>query len=95
MSSNLIFLNEVDRGGHLRGTGALGEVAGYKDNVLLSALIPLKYPERDGAIEPARFHDAFAADLPPERAALMAATQQPAGAADVILIAAAEVGKTS
>ena len=29
------------------------------------------------AINPARFHDAFAADLPAEQAALMAATQRP------------------
>ena len=29
-------------------------------------------------IDPARIHDAFAADLPPEQTALMAATQRPA-----------------
>jgi pimeloyl-ACP methyl ester carboxylesterase len=51
----------------------------------MSALVPHKYPNRDGAetavefaIDPAKFHDAFAADLPPEQTALMAATQRPA-----------------
>jgi len=33
------------------------------------------------AIDPARFHDAFAADLPGEQAAVMAATQRPVAAA--------------
>jgi pimeloyl-ACP methyl ester carboxylesterase len=64
----------------------LGEVeGGSKDSVLMSALVPHKYPNRDGAetavefaIDPAKFHDAFAADLPPEQTALMAATQRPA-----------------
>src|SRR3954470_18674030 len=42
-----------------------------KDSVLLTALVPLQYPTGDGAetavefaIDPAKFHDAFAADLP-------------------------------
>jgi pimeloyl-ACP methyl ester carboxylesterase len=62
----------------------LGEVeATSKDSVLMTALVPLQYPEGDGtaaefAIDPAKFHDAFAADLPPERTAMMAATQRPA-----------------
>ncbi|MBV9943226.1 MAG: alpha/beta hydrolase [Solirubrobacterales bacterium] len=61
----------------------LGEVeAGSKDSVLNSALSPLKYPTADGtavelAIDPTKIHDAFAADLPAEQAALMAATQRP------------------
>jgi pimeloyl-ACP methyl ester carboxylesterase len=63
----------------------LGEVeGGSKDSVLMSALVPLRYPMGDGtetavefAIGPAKFHDAFAADLPPEQAAVMAATQRP------------------
>jgi pimeloyl-ACP methyl ester carboxylesterase len=48
---------------------ALGEIeAGSKDSVLNSALVPLQYPENRGtatefAIDPAKFHDAFAADL--------------------------------
>ena len=63
----------------------LGEVeSGSKDSVLNAALVPLQYPNGDGAetatefaIDPAKFHDAFAADLPPEQTALMAATQRP------------------
>ena len=63
----------------------LGDVEnGSKDSVLNSALVPLQYPTgRDGetavefAIDPTKFHDAFAADLPPAQAALMAATQRP------------------
>ena len=64
---------------------ALGEAAaGSRDSVLNSALVPLHYPVANGgepavefAIDPARFKDAFAADLPAEEAALMAATQRP------------------
>jgi pimeloyl-ACP methyl ester carboxylesterase len=51
-----------------------------KDSVLSSALVPLHYPTGQGAqtavefaINPAHFHDAFAADLPAEQAA----TQRP------------------
>ncbi len=64
----------------------LGDVEnGSKDSVLNSALVALKYPTGQGAetavefaINPARFHDAFAADLPAAQTALMAATQRPA-----------------
>jgi pimeloyl-ACP methyl ester carboxylesterase len=59
-----------------------------KDSVLNSALLQLQYPTGSGsetavefAIDPAKFHDAFAADLSPEQAALMAATQRPVAAA--------------
>src|SRR3954469_3261238 len=63
----------------------LGEAEGAsRDSVLTSALVPLQYPNGDGAetaaefaIDPAKFHDAFAADLPPEQTAVMAATQRP------------------
>jgi pimeloyl-ACP methyl ester carboxylesterase len=63
----------------------LGEVeSGSKDSVLMSALAPLQYPTGNGAetavefaIDPAKFHDAFASDLPPEQTAVMAATQRP------------------
>jgi pimeloyl-ACP methyl ester carboxylesterase len=55
-----------------------------KDSVLNSALVPLQYPVGQGpetavefAIDPAKFHDAFAADLPIEQTAVMAATQRP------------------
>jgi pimeloyl-ACP methyl ester carboxylesterase len=64
----------------------LGEVeGGSKDSVLNSALVPLQYPTGDDAetatefaIDPDKLHDVFAADLPPEQTALMAATQRPA-----------------
>ena len=63
----------------------LGEVeAGSKDSVLNSALVPFQYPTGQGtgtatefAINPALFREAFAADLPAEQTALMAATQRP------------------
>ena len=63
----------------------LGEAAAdSKDSVLNSALVPLHYPTENGgepavefAIDPARFKDAFAADLSAEQAAVMAATQRP------------------
>ena len=61
----------------------LGEVeANSKDSVLNSALVTLKYPTADRmaiefAIHPDKIHDAFAADLPAEQAALIAATQRP------------------
>jgi pimeloyl-ACP methyl ester carboxylesterase len=63
----------------------LGEVASdSRDSVLMSALAPLEYPVGGGgqtavelAIDPAQFHDAFAADLPPQQTAVMAATQRP------------------
>jgi pimeloyl-ACP methyl ester carboxylesterase len=61
----------------------LGEAsATSKDSVLNSALTTHHYPGNGGeavefAIDPAKFQDAFAADLPPEQTALMAATQRP------------------
>jgi pimeloyl-ACP methyl ester carboxylesterase len=65
-----------------------GEVLGQvtptsKDSVLMPALVPHEYrtPAGDTAIEfvvdPQKFHDAFAADLPAETAAIMAASQRP------------------
>jgi pimeloyl-ACP methyl ester carboxylesterase len=55
-----------------------------RDSVLLSALIPLKYPTGNGtetatefAIDPAKFREAFAADLPLSQTAILAATQRP------------------
>jgi pimeloyl-ACP methyl ester carboxylesterase len=63
----------------------LGEVASTsKDSVLTTALVPLQYPTGDDAetavefaIDPAKFRDAFAADLPAAQTAVMAATQRP------------------
>jgi pimeloyl-ACP methyl ester carboxylesterase len=62
---------------------ALGEVTPTsKDSVLNSALVTHHYPSNGGesvefAIDPAKFKDAFAADLPADQTALMAATQRP------------------
>jgi pimeloyl-ACP methyl ester carboxylesterase len=63
----------------------LGGIEGdSRDSVLNSALTELRYPTGRGtetavefAIDPAMFHDAFAADLPEEQTAVMAATQRP------------------
>jgi len=63
----------------------LGDVeSGSKDSVLMTALAPRQYPTGQDseaavefAIDPTRFHDAFAADLPPAQTAVMAATQRP------------------
>ncbi|WP_262286681.1 alpha/beta fold hydrolase [Micromonospora sp. MA102] len=56
---------------------------GSKDSVLTSALVPVQYPTASGTeaeflIDPAKFHDAFAADLAEKDATVMAATQRPA-----------------
>jgi pimeloyl-ACP methyl ester carboxylesterase len=67
----------------------LGDVeAGSKDSILNAALVQYHYPAGpDGqtalefAINPALLREAFAADLPPEQAALMAVTQRPVAAA--------------
>ena len=55
-----------------------------RDSVLNTALVPLQYPTGEGSetavefgIDPEKFHDAFAADLPTEQSAVMAATQRP------------------
>lgn len=63
----------------------LGDVEGTsKHSVLMAALVRFHYPMGRGAetamefaINPANFHDAFAADLPAEQTTLMAATQRP------------------
>jgi pimeloyl-ACP methyl ester carboxylesterase len=67
----------------------LGDVeAGSKDSVLNSALVQYQFPAGPGgetsvefAINPALLREAFAADLPEEQTALMAATQRPIAAA--------------
>jgi pimeloyl-ACP methyl ester carboxylesterase len=64
----------------------LGAIASdSKDSVLSTAQVPLQYPTGEGeeetavefAIDPDKFHDAFAADLPEKQSAVMAATQRP------------------
>jgi pimeloyl-ACP methyl ester carboxylesterase len=62
----------------------LGEVGNTsKDSILGPTLVPLKYPDASGSgvefvVDPAKFREAFAADLPAEQSAVMAATQRPA-----------------
>jgi pimeloyl-ACP methyl ester carboxylesterase len=64
---------------------SLGEAtAASNDAVLGSVLVPRHYPFANGGepaveftIDPAGFHDAFAADLPADVTARMAATQRP------------------
>jgi pimeloyl-ACP methyl ester carboxylesterase len=66
----------------------LGEVeSGSKDSILGTAQVPLTYPTGQGsetavevAVNPASFRETFAADLSPEQAALMVATQRPIAA---------------
>jgi pimeloyl-ACP methyl ester carboxylesterase len=62
--------------------------AGSTDSVLNAAIRPSNYPTGSGAetavelsIDAASFHDAFAGDLSPEDAAVMAAAQRPVAAA--------------
>ena len=67
---------------------ALQDIEGEsRDSVLMTALTQLQYPTGAGtetavefAIDLAKFHDAFAADLPADEAAVMAATQRPVSA---------------
>jgi pimeloyl-ACP methyl ester carboxylesterase len=63
----------------------LGEIASdSKDSVLSTAQVPLQYPTGEGnetavefAVDPRKFHDTLAADLPEKQSAIMAATQRP------------------
>ena len=63
----------------------LGDVSSTsKDSILNTGLMPLKYPTGEGqetavelAMDPEKFHDIFAADLPAEQTAIVAATQRP------------------
>jgi pimeloyl-ACP methyl ester carboxylesterase len=67
----------------------LGDVAATsKDSLLGTAQVPHEYPTGSGAetapeflVDPARFREVFAADLPAEEAAVLAATQRPVAAA--------------
>jgi pimeloyl-ACP methyl ester carboxylesterase len=63
----------------------LGAIASdSKDSVLSTAQVPLQYPTGEGnetavefAVDPAKFHETFAADLSVEQSAVLAATQRP------------------
>ena len=67
----------------------LGDVtARSTDAILSTALVQRTYPAGTAGetaveflVDPARFHEVFAADLPAEQAAVMAATQRPVAAA--------------
>jgi pimeloyl-ACP methyl ester carboxylesterase len=67
----------------------LGDIeSGSKDSILNTALVQYHYPAGPGgqtsvefAINPALLREAFAADLPEQQTALMAATQRPVAAA--------------
>jgi pimeloyl-ACP methyl ester carboxylesterase len=65
-----------------------GVEANSKDSVLNSALVQRLYPTgKDGEtapefiVDPAKFHDAFASDVPDKQSAVMAVTQRPVAAA--------------
>jgi len=64
-----------------------GAEANSKDSVLNSALVQRLYPTgKDGEtapefiVDPAKFHDAFASDVPEKQSAVMATTQRPVAA---------------
>ena len=64
-----------------------GAGANSKDSVLDSALVQRMYPTRKNEetapefiVDPAKFHDAFASDVPEKQSAVMAATQRPVAA---------------
>ena len=66
----------------------LADIAGKSvDSAINPALRPLQYPTGEGTetpveftIDPEKFHEVFAADLPAEQTSLMAATQRPLSA---------------
>jgi pimeloyl-ACP methyl ester carboxylesterase len=68
------------------GEAILEIESGSTDSVLNTALVPRQYPNGSGgtetefSIDPEKFHDVFAADVTPQQAAVMAATQRPASA---------------
>jgi pimeloyl-ACP methyl ester carboxylesterase len=83
-ASNVVGLVYVAAFAPEEGETLAGIEQDSKDSVLTSALVQLQYPTGQGAetavefaIDPAQFHDAFAADLPEEQTAVMAATQRP------------------
>jgi pimeloyl-ACP methyl ester carboxylesterase len=83
-ASNVVGLVYVAAFAPDEGESLADIVSNSKDSVLNTALMQLQYPTGQGSetavefgIEPAKFHDAFAADLPAEQTAVMAATQRP------------------
>jgi pimeloyl-ACP methyl ester carboxylesterase len=83
-ASNVVGLVYVAAFAPDEGETLAGIESDSKDSVLSTALVPLQYPMGQGAetavefaIDPGKFHDAFAADLSAEQTAVMAATQRP------------------
>jgi pimeloyl-ACP methyl ester carboxylesterase len=84
MATNVVGLVYVAGFAPAEGERLIEAEGASKDSVLNTALVPLRYPlgtSGDTAVEfsidPAKFHDAFAADLPVAQTAVMAATQRP------------------
>ena len=87
MTSNVVGLVYVAAFAPDEGETLGGIEADSKDSVLNPALLQRQYPTGQGTetavefpIDPAKFHDAFAADLPTEQTAVMAAAQRPIAA---------------
>lgn len=85
---NVVGLIFVDAFATDVGEAAGKVLSGSKDSILSTALSQLKYPVGNGAetateffVQPDKFHATFAADLPAEQAAALAATQRPAAEA--------------
>ena len=84
MAKNIVGLVYVAAFAPEEGETLLEVEKDSRDSVLFSALVPLQYPTGNGAetatefaIDPAKFQDVFAADLPLSQTALLAATQRP------------------
>ncbi len=67
------------------GESLLAIEGNSRDSILVTALLPYQYPTGQDdetavefVIDPAKFHEAFAADLPMAQTVVMAATQRPA-----------------
>ena len=63
-------------------------VGGSRDSALMTAVVESKYPTGQGSqtasefsIDPARFHEVFAGDLPQQQSDVLAVSQRPAAAA--------------
>jgi pimeloyl-ACP methyl ester carboxylesterase len=70
------------------GETAAEVVGASKDSALLPVVIETKYPTGQGTetateyiVDPEKFHEVFAADLPPGQSDVLAASQRPAAAA--------------
>ncbi|MEE1811069.1 alpha/beta fold hydrolase [Streptomyces sp. BE133] len=94
---SLVFVSALmpDKGERLSDLSAR-----FAGSELNAALKPVPFPEADGKegvdlyIQPDRFHDVFAADVPSGTTAVMAATQRPISGAAFMETAAAAAWKT-